>query len=73
MPFLIVAIIFLAFAFILPRFTRYFIIAPLLAFGFGGCGWSCAGFMGMNMSLGSFLAFQAIAYIAIAALLLKTE
>jgi len=72
MPFLIVVVIFLAMVFIWPTFTRYFIIAPLLAFGFGGCGWAVAGFMGMGMSFGSFFAFQLIALILVVALLLKT-
>lgn len=65
MPILFV-IIFIALGFIIPRFMKYFVIAPILAFTFGGFFWAIGGFVGLaSFSLHSFFLYQVIALLLI--------
>ena len=61
MPLLFV-VVFIALGFIIPKFMKYFVIAPIISFTFAGFFWSIGGLMGFaEFSLNSFFTYQLIA------------
>lgn len=62
MPLLL--LVFLGVTIAFPQFARFTLIAPILAFTFGGFFWSLAGcFNLVSFSIGSFMLFFCLAYV----------
>ena len=62
MPLWFIAL-FIGLTFLYPQLMRWTMIAPILAFTFGGFAWALGGFVGLaSFSMGSFLLYFALAY-----------
>jgi len=63
MPF-VLFFVFLGLTIVFPQFTRFTLIAPILAFTFGGFFWGLAGCFNLaSLSIGSFMLFFCLAYV----------
>jgi len=62
MPLIFVAL-FIGLSCLYPQLMRWTMIAPILAFTFGGFAWAVGGFFGLaSFTMGSFMLYFVIAY-----------